>query len=191
MPDEPVDEREDVPNDTTEIVVIGRSTESDGGGGWDWGWGDVFDFGRPDPNGLENYGGPSFADPTEEPEEDDEEPEIVVTAPPAPGADQSHFADDGDIFNDGAAPTFDTLLAWIEGLIAQGIVTEVSIIGNPDNPDVYEGTYETINGDRHEVHSDGQGDYGDFLRSIDVTPFFEPEFQGPTTYLHDGHWHLA
>ena len=175
----------DVENDV--IVVTGHRVKdvvSFDSGGWGGFWGTFFVA----------PGAPWFDFPTDafdlagvdEPEPESEAaPEIVVTAPKD---DQSGFADDGDVFNDGQAPTFDTVANWLADLDAHGVLVDFTIAADPDDPDVFVGSYETIFGDRHEFHSDGEDNYQDFLRSR-VVPEPFPEF--PMTFDDGGSWHFA
>lgn len=145
------------------IVERDRKIDDDGGGGgggggfWGFGgWGvgggglDHFDFG--------GGGGPSQPPPEEEPVEG---PEIVVEAT-RPTEGQEDFADDNDVFNDGEAPTANTVLAWLEQLYALDAVTSYFVISDaPDNPEAgYTGEYVTSDGDRYIFESDGADNYG-------------------------------
>jgi hypothetical protein len=108
--------------------------------------------------------------------------EIVVTAQPSEG--QEHFADDGDVFNDGEAPTYDTVLAWLEQLKADGSITVYGITARDANdPSAgYTGFYSTFGRRNFEFESDGET-ATNFLRS---QPLIEPEPVDPRTIAYGG-----
>ena len=94
------------------------------------------------------------------------QPEIIITAP---RMDQAHYAADGDVFNDGRAPAYDTVEAWLDNLFAQREVRSYVLFPDPNDPDRFTGRY-VRDGDHHEIRSDGARDYADFLRSSDYSP---------------------
>lgn len=164
-------------DDDNEIIVEAPRIKDDdgdlGGGGfgsgfWPGSGGDVFDF-TPGFGGGSGGGAPPAEEEPADEADADEGPEIVVTAP---RQDQSEFDDDGDVFNDGSAPYYQTVVDWLWAQHEAGIIVSFQIVQtDPDNPEVYEGKYETIGGERYEFESDGAENYENFLRSA---PLPEP-----------------
>jgi hypothetical protein len=87
-----------------------------------------------------------------------EEKEIVVTAP---SKGQEDFAKDGDPFNDGEAPTGQTVLAWLEQMLADGVIKSFSFLERGKDGDAYSGTY-THEWGSTSFTSDGGELYGQF-----------------------------
>lgn len=173
MPDENDDD-----GTKNEIIVEGTRPDDGGGGvgGGFWGGGgsdNPFGLGDGPFGGGSGGGGAPPSDPPDDDEEDEtpDDPgdnEIIVEVP---RPDQSDFADDGDVFNDGSVPTYEKVADWLQSMAETGVVQEFNLIGrDPDNPDVYEGTYSTIDGKNYEFSSDGAENYVSFLRSEDITP---------------------
>ncbi|KIT14653.1 hypothetical protein jaqu_35950 [Jannaschia aquimarina] len=157
------DEIEDDDTTENEIVVVGTVDDDGGGGGT-----------RPPPD-----------DEPDDPDEDDT-PEIVVTAR-RPSEGQEDFADDNNPFNDGEAPTADTVLAWLEWLSELGAVDSFFLVErDPDDPSAgYTGEYVTDDGDQYAFESDGEDNYGQYQEPSPPPP---PP-QGPQLgYLDEFDW---
>ena len=167
------------------IIVTGRRpppTErdmDDGGGGRGGGGG-----GGP---GISGGGGgrdrggdgglgqlPTFRDPR--PTQPEPNPGVIDKVQPSAG--QEDFADDGNPFNDGAAPTNSTVLAWLNALFEN--VTNPSdafvfIQDAADPESVFRGSY-VLNGDAYTFYSRADGSYGlDYAGSV--------ETRGPDTHF--------
>ena len=139
------------------IVVNGHPDDDGGGGGGGTyvGGGDIFVF-YPSPGSGGSIANTSPPPAVEEEEETDAGREIVVRRA---SLGQETFADDGNLFNDGQAPTRETVIGWIDDLLAGGVTREVEIVTDPNNQDVFTGSYTDAAGNEVVFSSDGKGNY--------------------------------
>ncbi|APX13501.1 hypothetical protein BWR18_18810 [Tateyamaria omphalii] len=78
----------------------------------------------------------------------------------APSEGQEDFAEDGDPFNDGEAPTLQTVEAWLESEAAADQDMTYLVSSDVSDPDAYSGWYTTGDGDTFTFYSDGEGGFG-------------------------------
>lgn len=141
-----------------DIVVSGtrnpRETDEPGGGGFIGGGGSG--GGGSSGGGRGGGGGGGRGERPKQPEP------VRVDEKPKPSEGQEDFADDGDPFNDGEAPTSDTVKAWLNSLFENATNPGDGFIfvqDNTDGPTTYEGYY-VLDGLRTSFSSDGNGNYG-------------------------------
>lgn len=116
----------------------------------------VFNFGSGDPYGT--YSLPTVENPGQG------LPRERVDQNEEPSEGQEHFADDGDPFNDGEAPTRQTVQSWLEDL-ADSVDDFVYILAYDvgGSSTVYQGSYSVGDGPTVNFSSDGEGNYGQWV----------------------------
>lgn len=99
-----------------------------------------------------------------------------------PSEGQEDFAEDGNLFNDGAAPTNATVLACLNALFENATNLSDAIVFIQDAADpntVYKGSY-VLNGEAYSFYSRADGSYGlDHAGSVDT--------HGPDTNFNTDH----
>ncbi|WP_147107070.1 hypothetical protein [Tateyamaria sp. syn59] len=125
-------------------------------------------FGAPQPV----WGQGTVTDPFSEP------PKVRSDQPKEPSEGQEDFAEDGDPFNDGEAPTLQTVEAWLEAAAEADQNMTYFVSSDVSDPDAYSGSYTTGDGDTFTFYSNGDGSYGQTQ-----APSFDP---GPDLGLGDG-----
>ena len=100
------------------------------------------------------FGQGTVTDPFSEP------PARRIDRPKEPSEGQEDFAEDGDPFNDGEAPTLQTVEAWLEAEAAADQDMTYLVSSDVSDPDAYSGWYTTGDGDTFTLYSDGEGSYG-------------------------------
>ncbi|MBY5934858.1 hypothetical protein KUV51_17755 [Tateyamaria omphalii] len=107
-------------------------------------------FGNPMPG----WGQGTVTDPSSD------RPVVRSDQPKEASEGQEDFAEDGDPFNDGEAPTLQTVEAWLEAEAAADQDMTYLVSSDVSDPDAYSGWYTTGDGDTFTFYSDGEGGYG-------------------------------